>query len=108
MVFARVVRQSGKCEQRGLVAKPRWRVGPGEFLSPVFSLCASVEPKLSLRTRLACQTHVRRMHTRREVYSQSSQSALVTPGQPSFQSGSPLPNPIGLGFADTLVGPPQY
>jgi hypothetical protein len=34
----------------------------GEFLSPAFSLRTIVELKLSLRTRLACQMHTRRMH----------------------------------------------
>jgi hypothetical protein len=48
------------------------------FLPPAFSLCTSVEPKLSLRTRLARQTHARCMHNRREVYCQSSPSALLT------------------------------
>ena len=33
-----------------------------EFLSSTFSLCMNVEPRLSLRTRLACPVHTSRMH----------------------------------------------
>ena len=38
------------------------RTREGEFLSPAFSFCTSVELTLSLRTRLARQMHARRMH----------------------------------------------
>jgi hypothetical protein len=47
--------------------------GPETYvpLSSVQSLYEFIELKLSLHTRLARQTHARRMHNRREVYCQS-------------------------------------
>jgi hypothetical protein len=61
------------------------------FLSLAFKFCTSVELKLSLRTRLALQTHARRMGNRREVYCQSSPPALLT--------SSPNPEYFSKAFA---------
>jgi hypothetical protein len=66
--------------------RPRW-VRDSTSLSSVQSLYV-VELKLSLRTRLARQVHARRMPIRREVYCQSSPSALLTPSNNERHTGS--------------------